>query len=423
MKIRKTGIDYIDKTLSRLYGGLSILIVSDSFSFNDANRLWALLGLNFLEKGGAVIAVHTNLPFYIIQKQVEKNYSNEKNMVFQKAIRDGKFYFLDLVSGEDKTNTTFNGVKSIRGIANDPDRIIYEINSAKNQIKQKFPDTPILVAYVNISSSVVDFGSKPVLKMIRRLIIDTKREGDILLGIANREVHKPTVTNTLSHLVDYVINFGLEKINDKKQSYVHVSRTPLLKEAHKLLNQKFAYYFSGDKFLTLFPLYHSFDELIKSMSFNELGQISLRGWNHVITPVQTFILAFKNMEKVHNYEEQQQILFNYGLTVGIGAALLIKTESGLSNKQLVKEVLKYNTLAGWGRTLSIEGSIDEGKIKLTGVSTIALSYGHSDHPVCTFVGGAIAGILQIATKKEWTCRETKCMAKGDEYCEFELELK
>lgn len=423
MKIRKTGIDYIDKTLRRLYGGLSILIRSDSFSLNDANRLGALLALNFLEKGGAVITVHTNLPFYIIQKQIRRNYSDEKNMVFQKAIGNGKFYFLDLVSGENKTNTTYNDVKNIRGVSNDPNRIIYEITSAKNQIKQKFPDIPILIAYVNISSSIVDFDSKTVLKMIRRLIIDAKREGNILLGIVNCDVHESTVTNTLNHLVDYVINFGLEKINGKKQSYVYISRTPLVKEAHKILNQRFAYHFSSDKFLTLFPLYHSFDELKKSMTFNELGQISVLGWNHVITPVQTFILAFKNMEKIHSYEEHQQILFNFGLTVGIGAALLIKSERGISNKKLLEEVLRYNTLAGWGRTLSIEGSIDEGKLKFTGISSIALSYGHSDRPICTFVGGALAGILQVATKNEWICKETKCMAKGDDYCEFELELK
>lgn len=423
LKIRKTGIDYIDKTLRRLYDGLSILIVSDSFTLNDAERLGALLALNFMEEGGAVIAIQTNLPFDMVQKEVENTYSNEKYMVFKKAIRDGKFYFLDLVSGENKIRATYNDVKNVRGVANDPNRITYEINDAKNQIKQKFPDTPILIIYLNISSSIVDFDSKTILKMIRRLVIDAKREGNILLGIANHDVHEPTVTNTLNHLFDYAINFGLEKINEKKHSYVHVSRTPLVKEAHKILNQRFAYYFLRDKFITLFPLYHSYDEMKESMSFNELGQISVLGWNHVITPIETFILFLKTCERAHGQEEHQQILFDLGLKVGMGAARLIESEHHISNKKLFEEVLKYNTVAGWGRPLSIEGDIDKGKLKITGISTIALSYYRSDHPVCNFVGGSLAGILQVATKKEWICRETRCIAKGDEYCEFELELK
>lgn len=131
MKIRKTGIDYIDKTLGRLYDGLSILLASDSFSLNDANRLAGLLALNFVEKGGAVITINTNLPFNIVQRQFKKNYSDEKNAAFQNSINDGRFYYLDLVSGENKTNATYSSIKNIRGIANDLNSIIYEINGAK----------------------------------------------------------------------------------------------------------------------------------------------------------------------------------------------------------------------------------------------------------------------------------------------------
>ncbi|MEM2984608.1 MAG: V4R domain-containing protein [Candidatus Jordarchaeaceae archaeon] len=423
MKIRKTEIDYIDNTLGRLYGGLSILLTSDSFTLNDANRLAALIALNFLEKGGAVITVHTNLPFEIINRQIKKNFSEKMNKVFQKAIQEDRFYFLDLVSSENKTKVVYDEVRNIREIANEPNRIIYEINEAKSQLKQKFPDTPILVIYANVSSSIIDFDSKTVLRMIRKLTLDAKGEGGIFLGIANRDVHEPQVTNTLTHIIDYAINFSFETVEEKKQSYVHISRTPLIREAHKILNQRFAYLFTPDKFITLFPLYDSFTKLKESMSFNELGQVSILGWNHIITPIQTLILFIKAIEKQHNQEESRKILLELGKQVGRGAALLIKSESQKNNKNQLSEVLKYNTVSGWGRVISIEGSVDTGKLKIKGVSTMALSYNHSDRPVCTFVGGALVGILQVITSKEWICKETKCMAMGNDYCEFELETK
>ncbi|MEM2133602.1 MAG: 4-vinyl reductase [Candidatus Jordarchaeaceae archaeon] len=423
MKIRKTEIDYIDNTLGRLYGGLSILLTSDSFTLNDANRLAALIALNFLEKGGAVITVHTNLPFEIINRQIKKNFSEKMNKVFQKAIQEDRFYFLDLVSSENKTKVVYDEVRNIREIANEPNRIIYEINEAKSQLKQKFPDTPILVIYANVSSSIIDFDSKTVLRMIRKLTLDAKGEGGIFLGIANRDVHEPQVTNTLTHIIDYAINFSFETVEEKKQSYVHISRTPLIREAHKILNQRFAYLFTPDKFITLFPLYDSFTKLKESMSFNELGQVSILGWNHIITPIQTLILFIKAIEKQHNQEESRKILLELGKQVGRGAALLIKSESQKNNKNQLSEVLKYNTVSGWGRVISIEGSVDTGKLKITGISTIALSYTHSERPVCTFVAGALVGILQVITNKEWICKETKCMAVGNDYCEFELETK
>ncbi|MBS7249031.1 MAG: 4-vinyl reductase [Candidatus Freyarchaeota archaeon] len=422
MKISRTEIEYIDNTLGRLYGGLSLLVTSDSFTLNDANRLAALIALKFLEKGGAVIMVHTNLPFEIINRQIKENFCEKMNTAFQKAIREDRFYFLDLVSSENKT-IVYNEVKNIREIANEPNRIIYEISEAKSRLKQKFPDTPILVIYANISSSIIDFDSKTVLRMIRKLTLDAKGEGGIFLGIANRDVHEPQVTNTLTHIIDYAINFSFETVEEKKQSYVHISRTPLIREAHKILNQRFAYLFTPDKFITLFPLYDSFTKLKESMSFNELGQVSILGWNHIITPIQTLILFIKAIEKQHNQEESRKILLELGEQVGRGAALLIKSESQKNNKDQLSEVLKYNTASGWGRVISIEGSVDTGKLKITGISTIALSYTHSDRPVCTFVAGALVGILQVVTNKEWICKETKCMAMGNDYCEFELETK
>ncbi|MEM3562820.1 MAG: V4R domain-containing protein [Candidatus Jordarchaeaceae archaeon] len=423
MKIRKTEVDYIDNTLGRLYGGLSILVTSDSFTLNDANKLAALIALNFLEKGGAVITVHTNLPFEIINRQIKKNFSEKMNTVFQKAIQEDRFYFLDLVSSENKTKVVYDEVRNIREIANEPNKIIYEINEAKFRLKQKFPDVPILVIYANISSSIIDFDSKTVLRMIRKLTLDAKGDGGIFLGIVNRDVHEPQVTNTLTHIIDYAINFSFETVGEKKQSYVHISRTPLIREAHKILNQRFAYLFTPDRFITLFPLYDSFTKLKESMSFNELGQVSILGWNHVITPIQTFILFIKAIEKQHSYEDSRKILLELGKQVGRGAALLIKSEAQKNNKNQLSEVLKYNTVSGWGRVLSIEGSVDTGKLKIKGVSTMALSYNHSDRPVCTFVGGALVGILQVITSKEWICKETKCMAMGNDYCEFELETE
>ncbi|MEM2144395.1 MAG: hypothetical protein QW279_03470 [Candidatus Jordarchaeaceae archaeon] len=264
MKIHKTGIDYVDKTLGSLYDGLSMLIASDTFTLNNAERLANLIALNFIKEGGAVITVQTNIPFDKTSKDIKENYSEDKNTAFQKALLEGRFHYLDLVSGENRLEANYSDVKNVRGIANDPNRIVYEINFAKNQIKREFPDTPILITYLNLSASIFDFDAKTILRIVRKLVIDTKKEGDIFLGVANRDIHEVQVTNTLNHIVDYAVNFVYETIDDKKQSYIYVSRTPLVREAHKILNQRFAYMFTPDNFLTIFPLCHDFNELKKT---------------------------------------------------------------------------------------------------------------------------------------------------------------
>lgn len=44
-------------------------------------------------------------------------------------------------------------------------------------------------------------------------------------------------------------------------------------------------------------------------------------------------------------------------------------------------------------------------------------------PVCMPLSGALAGVFEEVTKKEWDCREIECQAQGKERCIFEIKLK
>lgn len=45
---------------------------------------------------------------------------------------------------------------------------------------------------------------------------------------------------------------------------------------------------------------------------------------------------------------------------------------------------------------------------------------HSDHPICHLYVGSIAEAVRWATDHEYEITETHCIAKGDEYCRFEV---
>jgi len=47
---------------------------------------------------------------------------------------------------------------------------------------------------------------------------------------------------------------------------------------------------------------------------------------------------------------------------------------------------------------------------------------HSQTPSCYFVKGFIEGLMETLTGKHATSEETKCMAKGDPYCEFQITI-
>ncbi|MEW6329112.1 MAG: 4-vinyl reductase, partial [Candidatus Micrarchaeota archaeon] len=44
----------------------------------------------------------------------------------------------------------------------------------------------------------------------------------------------------------------------------------------------------------------------------------------------------------------------------------------------------------------------------------------TEWPVCYDLAGMFAGAAEVVFDKEMYCMETKCIAKGDEFCEFEV---
>ncbi|SNZ16588.1 V4R domain-containing protein [Hydrogenobacter hydrogenophilus] len=44
-------------------------------------------------------------------------------------------------------------------------------------------------------------------------------------------------------------------------------------------------------------------------------------------------------------------------------------------------------------------------------------------PVCMPLSGALAGVFEEITGKEWDCKELECKAQGKELCIFEVKLK
>ncbi len=55
-------------------------------------------------------------------------------------------------------------------------------------------------------------------------------------------------------------------------------------------------------------------------------------------------------------------------------------------------------------------------------SFIAKEYGKSGVPVCHFLRGYCAGIGEALTNQEMDAEEVKCVACGDDHCEFAIKM-
>lgn len=94
----------------------------------------------------------------------------------------------------------------------------------------------------------------------------------------------------------------------------------------------------------------------------------------------------------------------------------------LPEKQKIKFILNGMADALKKSNLNVNAWVDDSGDRLAYIeSTCAICYGrHSQTPICYLYSGSIGEAVLWATGKEYEIIETHCLAKGDEYCRFEV---
>lgn len=99
---------------------------------------------------------------------------------------------------------------------------------------------------------------------------------------------------------------------------------------------------------------------------------------------------------------------------------------GKTDEGMIKTLQEIFDIYGFGKMEIIE--LDNKKanaiVRITD-STMAREYlktkAKSKTPVCTITSGVLAGMFEYILGKDVDCIEEKCVAKGDDFCEFELD--
>ena len=94
----------------------------------------------------------------------------------------------------------------------------------------------------------------------------------------------------------------------------------------------------------------------------------------------------------------------------------------LPERQRIKFILNGMADALKKSNPQVNAWVDESGDRLAYVeSTCAICNSrHSDHSICYLYIGSVSEAVQWATGKEYEITETHCLAKGDEYCRFEV---
>ncbi|MEM3406437.1 MAG: V4R domain-containing protein [Nitrososphaerota archaeon] len=141
----------------------------------------------------------------------------------------------------------------------------------------------------------------------------------------------------------------------------------------------------------------------------------------IILRAKTFVNLQKAIESISD-EEAKALLYEASINVGKDSTKELLKE--IKNKDFFKKLSKFYSSngCGWFKIKKINIDPNKGGNIQIEQSFIAEEYGKSEKPVCDFLAGYFVGMLEEIYKKEYTCEETKCIAKGDKYCEFKIKV-
>lgn len=141
----------------------------------------------------------------------------------------------------------------------------------------------------------------------------------------------------------------------------------------------------------------------------------------LILPIGMFWALWDGFERILKPSGLAAVLYNAGKEVGDRAAKRLSEMFNIEGKELVQAFAQAVKATGWGVT-EVSG-IDMKKHSATIIVKDcfeAAAWRKKPYVVCHWTRGYLAGYMSTVFGKPVEAVETKCMAKGDEHCQFKI---
>lgn len=144
----------------------------------------------------------------------------------------------------------------------------------------------------------------------------------------------------------------------------------------------------------------------------------------IVMPVELFGSLFDEVERILTPSGFTAVFYNAGKKSGVFIAELLTKRYGLRGKTLILALIQATKAIGWGQIedFNIDNKELVSKVKVRRCFEDLLR-GHREEKVCHWTSVFIAGFLSKVVGKSVEAVESRCLAVGDEICEFEIKTR
>jgi KaiC/GvpD/RAD55 family RecA-like ATPase/predicted hydrocarbon binding protein len=273
------------------------------------------------------------------------------------------------------------------------------------------------VAVYSLSSEVTNYRFEPTYKFVKIALNMVRQQNATSLAVLSPKMFDETVVASFEHLYDGVIVLTLKEVKGRFQRFMRVKESPI--SSFHTDEVPYEIFDNRPSLLTTFT--EPVVSLRNHLKFHADGTISMAGSRFFLANIILPNVIFERAAKVIGYDAAAEEVYNIFKATGHAELKSLLSSMNVDigrtdGKQLLHLYAGYLSAAAWGKTELVEFSDRSVTFRVSN-SPCSLS-GGSDKPMAPYLAGSLAGAAELILGKPIKCIETKCSAKGDEYCEF-----
>jgi predicted hydrocarbon binding protein len=142
----------------------------------------------------------------------------------------------------------------------------------------------------------------------------------------------------------------------------------------------------------------------------------------IILTIGEFWALMDKLEKILTPSGLTALHYDAGKSIGAHTATLLRQNYKLGGEALIQAFVQSQKASGWAVMDFQDVDFEQrtGKVVVRDCFE-ATAWGKKNYKVCNWTRGIIAGFMSNVFGKPVEVKETRCMADGDDHCEFNIQ--
>lgn len=274
----------------------------------------------------------------------------------------------------------------------------------------------------SLSSQIMNYKYEPAYKAVKKAIQIARQHHATSLTFLNPLMFDETVVAAFEHLFDGTVVLTMKEVKGSFQRFIRVKQSPV----PNYYTDEVPYDIVSNKPRLVTPFSEPLSTYRNLLRYGADGSVDFMGLRLTINEATYIPALMEHFVSILGYEQLSDEVYkffkNYGQTLFKKLLSSMNIEISTTDpKTLIESFAGFISAFGLGMVKLLSFSNDLVSFRV--MNSLCTESAQTGKPMNPYLAGMFAGVVESVLSKPIECAELKCVAKGDDYCEFVCQTK